>query len=387
MVNEQEQMLAARQTSDNDGVDALVPARNAKRAIEIGAARLTSDDHGDDVLVPSRGTKVVEIETEAHKERRRRLRSSRELQQSTSQASPPRGSGEYAISFRFLSSITAQQQASFTYAAARLGKMLTTNLQSVTTTPALRCQLAPNEILPTVLDEMFIFVKIVNIDGVGTVLGQASPCLEDRDGFPRVGYIEFDTADVSQMITENTFDAVVTHEMMHILGIGTLWEDKKFVRGTTDPRYHGQFGAEALAQINGAYMGTPAVQDVGGDGTALSHWRDAVFGDEMMTAFLSASFQPVSRMTVEAFRDLGYTVDATTADSFTTPQLNLANVPRDSNSQGGASPSTLSTGAIAGIAVGGAFVLAVVVMLLMRGMKRTSGGGSGPSAFSSSRKG
>jgi len=47
-----------------------------------------------------------------------------------------------------------------------------------------------------------------------------------------------------------------------------------------------------------------------------SHWRDTVFGDEMMTAYLSASYQPLSSLTVESLRDIGYTVDGSAADSF-----------------------------------------------------------------------
>ena len=47
-----------------------------------------------------------------------------------------------------------------------------------------------------------------------------------------------------------------------------------------------------------------------------SHWREKAFGPEMMTAFLSASYQPLSALSVEAFKDLGYTVDSSAADDF-----------------------------------------------------------------------
>jgi hypothetical protein len=97
----------------------------------------------------------------------------------------------------------------------------------------------------------------------------------------------------------------------------------------------GKYGIAALATIKASFMGTPAVQDKGGPGTERSHWRDAAFGDEMMTAYLSASYQPMSALSVESFRDLGYTVDSSAADSFnvsasgyTVPNVPYSEVPK-----------------------------------------------------------
>jgi hypothetical protein len=96
-----------------------------------------------------------------------------------------------------------------------------------------------------------------------------------------------------------------------------LWPDRKVVGGTSvDPRYSGKYGIAALPSIKASFMGQPPVQDKGGAGTAGSHWRDSAFGDEMMTAYLSAPYQPMSSLSVESFRDLGYTVDSSAADRF-----------------------------------------------------------------------
>jgi len=225
--------------------------------------------------------------------------------------------------------MTPAQQASFEYAAQRLGRMITSKLPQVTTTSSLRCESVPDEVLPATLNDMYIYVKITPIDGVSGVLGQAGPCIMDRNGFPRVGYVEFDSADVAKMIADQTFDAVCVHEISHIIGFGTLWDDKRLVGGTTaDPRYVGRFGAAALSTIQAAQLGTPPVQDTGGTGTARSHWRDKTFGNEMMTAYLDTPYQPVSALTVESFRDLGYTVDSSVADTYNTSSKGFdSNVP------------------------------------------------------------
>jgi hypothetical protein len=44
-----------------------------------------------------------------------------------------------------------------------------------------------------------------------------------------------------------------------------------------------------------------------------------VFGNELMTGFLSGTTQPLSRMTVASLADLGYKVDFSAADPFALP--------------------------------------------------------------------
>ena len=84
------------------------------------------------------------------------------------------------------------------------------------------------------LDDLDIWVSVVPIDGVGSILGQAGPCdyaLFSPNPYadpktriiPVVGEMEFDVADVDYLASVNRLNDVVTHEMLHILGIGTLW--------------------------------------------------------------------------------------------------------------------------------------------------------------------
>lgn len=61
------------------------------------------------------------------------------------------------------------------------------------------------------------------------------------------------------------------------------------------------------------------MEDQGGAGTARGHWKESVYQNELMTGFLSGNSQPMSRLTVQALRDLGYVVDLSKADAFTIP--------------------------------------------------------------------
>ena len=45
---------------------------------------------------------------------------------------------------------------------------------------------------------------------------------------------------------------------------------------------------------------------MGGPGTRLSHWRESVLNNELMTGFLNLGENPLSRITAGSMRDLGY---------------------------------------------------------------------------------
>jgi hypothetical protein len=73
---------------------------------------------------------------------------------------------------------------------------------------------------------------------------------------------------------------------------------------------------------NAAATGVP-VENTGGQGTRDSHWRDSVFGAELMTGYAEPAGvrMPISRLTVGALEDLGYGVNYAAADSYTMPRL------------------------------------------------------------------
>jgi hypothetical protein len=66
-----------------------------------------------------------------------------------------------------------------------------------------------------------------------------------------------------------------------------------------------------------------------GDGTWGSHWRESVFTSELMTGFANPGEEPLTRLTIASFEDLGYKVrmPALTAADFP-PALQLQPQPR-----------------------------------------------------------
>ncbi len=245
--------------------------------------------------------------------------------------------GDYDITVRYLGEITNPQLLAFAEAELRWESIITGDLADVNETlPANSCGDNPETTGP--FDDLTIFVTIEPIDGEFGVLGQAGPCFvrDDADGLSVIGRMQFDEADMELLETEGSLQAVILHEMGHVLGFGTLWgplASNLLVDPTDpdpaveDPHFIGPLALAAFDEAGGtAYTGEKVpVMDVGGAGTINSHWRDDVFDPEIMTGFLSDGFNPLSAVSIQSLADLGYAVDVNQADPFTlAPAIRIA---------------------------------------------------------------
>lgn len=61
------------------------------------------------------------------------------------------------------------------------------------------------------------------------------------------------------------------------------------------------------------------VANTGGLGTREGHWRELVFGNEVMTGLFAGGINPLSRVTIAALQDMGYEVNYDAADEFRLP--------------------------------------------------------------------
>ncbi|HSR40674.1 MAG TPA: hypothetical protein VLL48_00845, partial [Longimicrobiales bacterium] len=128
-----------------------------------------------------------------------------------------------------------------------------------------------------------------------------------------------------ETLDQTRLEALVFHEIGHVVGIGTLWNfgGNGLIegRGTSDPRYVGESGVfEYTNTYAGPGVDVPAA-NTGGPGTRDLHWRESVFDSEIMTGYSESpgTPQPVSRVTVGGLEDLGYVVDLGAADAYQLP--------------------------------------------------------------------
>jgi hypothetical protein len=222
-------------------------------------------------------------------------------------ATTPPSSGSFDIQFVF-SGLSTTQQAIFEQAAAKWESIIVGDLPSVTYNGQ-------------VIDDLLITATATSIDGVGNILGQAGPDMV-RSGslLPFTGSMEFDSADMASMQSNGSLLGVIEHEMGHVLGVGTLWSYKGLLvgAGTSNPLFTGSQAVAAYNSIFGTTASGVPLENTGGSGTADSHWRESLFGSELMTGWVGPSItMPISRVTVGSLADIGYTVNMAAADVFT----------------------------------------------------------------------
>ena len=129
--------------------------------------------------------------------------------------------------------------------------------------------------------------------------------------------MEFDIADLDFFESREELEAIILHEMGHVLGMGTLWgfNDLLINLQTSNPTYVGSSGVQAWQQLTGFNTGVP-VSNVGGTGSRGSHWRESVLSNELMTPILNQGVNPLSIITVAGLEDLGFEVNREAADNF-----------------------------------------------------------------------
>ena len=181
---------------------------------------------------------------------------------------------------------------------------------------------------------LVIYATVEAIDGPGQVLGSAGPCyIRTSNQLTIVGRMRFDIADLENLQNQGRLEAVILHEMLHVIGVGTLWSVKGLRSGTapeSTPYFVGALATSACMNdhAGGAFCanGVPAEDCVNapsscvpGGGTINSHWKESVFQSELMTGYLSAGLNPFSKMTLQSLADMGYTVNLNITDPFTVP--------------------------------------------------------------------
>jgi Leishmanolysin len=101
-------------------------------------------------------------------------------------------------------------------------------------------------------------------------------------------------------------------------GIGTLWVEQD-VTGPDNSNcpYRGTRANAEYKSITGCNV-VPTENDGSlGDGTFCGHWDEGCLKSELMTGYLNSGLNPLSRISIASLEDLGYSVDYSSAESYT----------------------------------------------------------------------
>ncbi|MES2179729.1 MAG: Ig-like domain-containing protein [Gemmatimonadota bacterium] len=181
----------------------------------------------------------------------------------------------------------------------------------------------PNNLTETI-DDLIIYVSVATIDGTGGTLGNGGPCVvRNGSGHAYIGRITLDQADVANMESNGTLNPVVLHEVGHVLGIGTNWENLLLNPAPStpdpagDPTFDGVNAKWVFQKMGTGYEGAVVpVENCCGSGTRNAHWRESVLKRELMTGFTTGSggLNPLSPLTAASLIDIGYVVDVSQSD-------------------------------------------------------------------------
>jgi len=182
-----------------------------------------------------------------------------------------------------------------------------------------------------IIDDLYIAAEVKSIDGINGVLGSAGPTASwTANDLTAAGQMQFDIADASALLAQGLWDDTVTHEFMHVLGFGTLWDYGEHSELVTGFQYTGgnALNAYKISHPGATYI---PIEDMGGSGTAGGHWKDGgQLYNELMTGWINndgdASTNTdnyLSDFSVMVLADLGYglTYKDYPYDGWTAPAL------------------------------------------------------------------
>ena len=175
------------------------------------------------------------------------------------------------------------------------------------------------------IDDVRIYVGLLDLGHYAA--GRAWPLLTRANHLPVVGCMEFKPYFVYFGEFDDPLYFLALHEVGHVLGFGTKWTAHNLLQEPSwdvpngDPHFDGPLAIAAFDeagghQYRGAKVPVEGLFPYGGHDN--THWRESVFGDELMTRALSGR-GVLSAITLQSLADLGYSVDLSQAEAYTLP--------------------------------------------------------------------
>ena len=193
-----------------------------------------------------------------------------------------------------------------------------------------KCAADDPDLFGEYVDDLLIYVRLGAVEGSG-VVAESTICARRAradGGLPFIGSITFDATELAKLERHGYLERAAMRQIAYVLGFGLLWDEVPFelLKEATgpDPHFAGEEAVGAFDESGGAAYGDAKVPVENDDeeygSAALNlHWRESVFGSELMTTALQSATPPVSKVTLASLADLGYAVDYDAAEPYTLP--------------------------------------------------------------------
>lgn len=182
-------------------------------------------------------------------------------------------------------------------------------------------------------DDLVIVANVRQTNRPGLAFGGVCR-LRNASGLPYMGRIMVSSealgnleeyADARSAAGLELLENLVLHEIGHVLGIGTLWDDLIGGSSSDDPHFTGALAVAAFDSAGGTSYTAGAKVPV--EERLEAHWRRGVFDGEgraeVMTPVITVGAS-LSAITIQSLADLGYTVDVSLAQPYRLPGADVA---------------------------------------------------------------
>lgn len=139
----------------------------------------------------------------------------------------------------------------------------------------------------------------IQVSGDGSAenwLAKATFTQIGSNGLPSQGHVILNLDFGEKFTNQDYLRSVVAHELGHVLGIGTLWQNRGLIDGW-DASYHAN--TEAGKSYGSAVPIEPQV---------LGHWDEKTFNEELMTPIANGSLY-LGAVTLATLKDIGWQVN------------------------------------------------------------------------------
>src|SRR5688572_19223368 len=142
---------------------------------------------------------------------------------------------DFNVDVRFFGPTASDEaQAAFIEAAARIKATIVGDIPDVNI-PVLRSGAGidisfcgVDVIVNEIVDDVLIYASVAPIDGREKVLASASVCvIRNQSRMATIGVMKFDVDDIGDLLSSGRLQNVVLHEMLHVVGVGTIWADTR----------------------------------------------------------------------------------------------------------------------------------------------------------------
>ncbi|MDZ7960684.1 MAG: pre-peptidase C-terminal domain-containing protein, partial [Aulosira sp. DedQUE10] len=206
------------------------------------------------------------------------------------------------------------------------------------------------------------FIEDTSITGSTLAQGESLSTATDANGhiIPTSGQLKLSSSYLNTLNTVTNYSPnIIIHEIGHALGLVGLLNSSS-VDPTSGNYKANTYAGWVYGELRRTFSQTAIPMTIGvGEGSDYIHWKEEVFGNEIMTHVTKGATSAFSQLSLAALRDIGWNINYGAAQPYSLPlggiQTSLASVVYDYNNGNAVAAGSSFTGGYYSYAVNSEF--------------------------------